>query len=157
MKKKLSELAAKTVLGASKAVTVVGDLNGDGKVDQADLDIALGRTKNAAEEIAEEAARLGRTVMRTEMTRDVATGAAIGAAVAIPIPIVGPAVGAVVGAGIGLYKNLTRPSEGSSTTKPTAGSQDPIGDLERLDGLRERGILTEEEFQSQKKKLLRQR
>lgn len=85
MKKMLANLAENAASGASKAITLVGDLNGDGKVDKADWEIARSRAKDFTDEVADEAARLGKTVMRAEMTRDVATGAAIGAAVAIPV------------------------------------------------------------------------
>ena len=156
MKKQITDRAAKASSGSSKAMTVIGDLNGDGKVDKADWEIARRRTKEAAGDLAEEAARLGKAVMRAEMTRDVATGAAIGAAVAIPVPIVGPAAGAVVGAGVGLYKNLTKSGERHASATGPAPVHDPIGDLARLDDLRQRGILTEDEFQTQKRKLLRQ-
>lgn len=155
MKKKLTDLAAKATSGTSKALTLIGDLNGDGKVDKADWDIARRRAEAVADEMTEEAARLGKAVMRADMTRDVATGAAIGAAVAIPVPIVGPAAGAVVGAGVGLYKNLTKSSSGQSATTPSAIAHDPIGELARLDDLRQRGVLTDDEFQAQKQKLLR--
>jgi hypothetical protein len=36
MKKKIADLAAKAASGASRAITLSGDLNGDGKVDAAD-------------------------------------------------------------------------------------------------------------------------
>ena len=59
MKKQITDLAAKASSGSSKAMTVIGDLNGDGKVDKADWEIARRRTKEAAGDLAEEAARLG--------------------------------------------------------------------------------------------------
>jgi hypothetical protein len=172
MKKKITDLVARTRSESSKAVNFIGDLNGDGKVDKADWEIARGRAKDVADEagrlgksvmksemtrhVTDEAARLGRAVMRSDMTRDVATGAAIGAAVAIPVPIVGPGAGAVVGAGIGLYKNLTKSGDRSASAGGSAQVHDPIDDLARLDDLRQRGILTDDEFQAQKRKLLRQ-
>jgi hypothetical protein len=155
MKKRLKDLASKAASGASKAVTLVGDLNGDGKVDASDWEIARSRAKEFTDEVGDEAARLGKSVMRAEVTRDVATGAAIGAAVAIPVPIVGPAAGAVVGAGVGLYKNLTKSGEGSAAAETPAISHHAIDDLAKLDDLRQRGILTDDEFQAQKRKLLR--
>lgn len=154
MKKNLANLADKAASGASKAITLVGDLNGDGQINSADWEIARKSAKRIAEQVGDEAARLGKEVLQADMTRDVATGAAIGAAVAIPVPIVGPAAGAVVGAGVGLYKNLTRPVHGP-VAKSAAASTDPISDLARLDDLRDRGILTEDEFKTAKRKLLR--
>jgi hypothetical protein len=114
------------------------------------------RAKHVAEPLGDEAARLGRAVLRADITRHVATAAAIGTGVALPIPLVGSAAGAAVGAGIGLYKNLNTSKGGSGPmlNGPVA-SRDEIADLERLDDLRQRGVLTDEEFQSQKRKLLR--
>ena len=155
MKKQITNIVAKASSGSSKAMTVIGDLNGDGKVDKADWDIARRRAREVAGDMADEAARLGKAVMRADMTRDVATGAAVGAAVAIPVPIVGPATGAVVGAGVGLYKNLTKSGDRSSPAAGPVQAQDPIGDLARLDDLRQRGVLTDDEFQAQKRRLLR--
>ncbi|RZJ43943.1 MAG: hypothetical protein EON87_11050 [Brevundimonas sp.] len=152
MKKQITDFVAKATAGSTKVMSRIGDLNGDGKVDAADWEIARQRAQDVAGGVADEATRLGKSVARADMTKDVATGAAIGAVVAIPVPIVGPAVGAVVGAGLGLYKNLTKP-EG----RPTAPTQpqDVIGDLARLEDLRQRGVLTDDEFQAQKRKLLR--
>jgi hypothetical protein len=162
MKDKLKDMAGRAVSAASKtassaanAVSLVGDLNGDGKVDRADWDIARNRTKTVVDGVTEEAARLGKTVMRSDMTRDVAAGAAIGAAVAIPVPIVGPGIGAVAGAGIGLYKNLKRPAAAAAPEVAASGAPDLAGALSQLDDLRQRGILTDDEFQAEKRKLLR--
>lgn len=87
---------------------LVGDLNGDGKVDIEDAKIALAKAKQVASSVADESAKLGKEVMQSELVKDVAPYAAIGAAIAVPIPIIGPAIGAAIGAGLGLYKNATK-------------------------------------------------
>lgn len=87
---------------------LVGDLNGDGKVDIEDAKIAVAKAKQATSAAADEAAKLGKVVMESELVKDVAPYAAIGAAIAVPIPIVGPALGAAAGAALGLYKNATK-------------------------------------------------
>lgn len=87
---------------------LVGDLNGDGKVDIEDAKIALAKAKQVASSVADESAKLGKEVMQSELVKDVAPYAAIGAAIAVPIPIVGPAIGAAMGAALGLYKNATK-------------------------------------------------
>ena len=89
---------------------LIGDLNGDGKVDIEDAKIALNKAKQAAISVADEAALLGKEVMQSDLVKDVAPYAAIGAVIAIPIPFIGSAVGAAIGAGLGLYKNATKKS-----------------------------------------------
>ncbi len=92
----------------STTAELLGDLNGDGKVDIEDAKIAYERAKQLAASIATESAKLGKDVMQSELVKDVAPYAAIGAAIAVPIPIVGPAIGAAAGAILGLYKNATK-------------------------------------------------
>lgn len=87
---------------------LVGDLNGDGKVDIEDAKIALAKAKQVASFTANESIKLGKEVMQSELVKDVTPYAAIGAAIAVPIPIVGPVIGAAFGAVLGLYKNATK-------------------------------------------------
>lgn len=87
-----------------KAAMAVGDLNGDGKIDHADFQIARDATMRVATVAGREAGELGKAVMRHEMTKDAAAGAAIGALIAVPIPFVGPPVGAALGAAVGLTR-----------------------------------------------------
>lgn len=105
--------AGKTIgRNAGKMITttaeLVGDLNGDGKVDIEDAKIALAKAKQIASSAVDESTKLGKEVMQSELVKDVAPYAAIGAAIAVPIPIVGPAIGAAMGAALGLYKNATK-------------------------------------------------
>jgi hypothetical protein len=93
---------------AGVIATQIGDLNGDGKVDEEDLKIATARAKGFASDAAVGAAKMGKEALKSDMAKDAAAGAAVGAAVAIPIPLIGPAAGAVVGAGLGIYKNITK-------------------------------------------------
>lgn len=90
----------------SKAVTVIGDLNGDGVVDEADFAIAKSAVGGAAKVALREAGELGKSVVRRDLTKDAATGAAVGAVIAIPVPFVGPVAGATVGAMIGVARNV---------------------------------------------------
>ncbi len=146
----ISEAAKKT----SQAVTEV--------IEHEDTQAALIWAKRTANTVADETARLGKEVARSDMAKDAATGAAIGAAVAVPIPVIGPAAGAVIGAGLGIYKNLTKPTTKASSLsaladkpeKSAALVPDIYQQLMNLDELRQKGILTEAEFQNQKEKLL---
>ena len=98
-------------------------------------------------------------IAKSDLVKDAAAGAAVGAVVAVPVPIIGPAAGAVVGAGIGVFKNLTKPTA-SESEKVLAAPVENVppkeiyDELLKLDELRQKGILTDGEFQAQKSKLL---
>jgi hypothetical protein len=130
----------------------MGDLNGDGKVDEEDARIAAEWTKKQAVSLGNEAARLGKETVRSDLVKDAATGAAVGAAIAIPVPVIGPVAGAAIGATVGAYRNLTGKSTFSSST--SAKPQDTHAELLKLQDLREKNILTEEEFQREKNRVL---
>lgn len=90
----------------SAAYLAVGDLNGDGKVDEEDWKIARAAAGRAASGVAREAGELGKAVARHEITKDAAAGAAVGALIAIPVPIIGPIGGAAAGAVVGLTRGV---------------------------------------------------
>lgn len=156
IRRKAAELTENAASMAGQAITLVGDLNGDGKVDEQDAKIARDHAAQALSVATNEAGRLAKSVARAPFTKDVATFAAAGAVIAIPIPFVGPALGAAVGAGLGLWRNMTRhetlvlPSPDVPAPPP-----DPIAELERLHGLKEKGVITDDDFLAQKRKLLK--
>lgn len=117
---------------------------------------ALNWAKSAARTTGYEASRLGREIVRSDFVKDAAKGAAVGAVVAIPVPLIGPALGAAIGAGLGAYKNLSKPAaqKPQSISNNNPPTQNICEDLEKLDDLRQRGILTESEFTTQKIRLL---
>jgi Ca2+-binding EF-hand superfamily protein len=129
------------------------DQDGDGKFDRADFDrlkekgLEIGKTAiNKTGEILKEASK-------SKLAKDVAASAAIGAGVGIPLPIVGPAAGAAVGAGIGVIKKTGAPTYSSQPTQNT--SKDFHEEMLKLVDLKEKGAITEEEFEELKKKLLK--
>ena len=133
---------------AGKAMTLAGDLNRDGVVDREDAKLLLGHAASALSVAAKGAGAATGSVARAPLTKDVATYAAVGAAIALPLPIVGPAIGAAVGAGLGLWRNLSR-------HETAAPPPDTIAEIERLHALKEKGALTEDEFDTEKHKLLK--
>jgi len=149
LRAKVSRLSANVGSIAGKAAALVGDLNGDGKVDGGDAKIVRDNVAEALSVATDEVGKLAKSVARAPLTKDVATYAAVGAAIALPLPVVGSAIGAAVGAGLGLWRNMTR----HETLLPD--TFDPIAELERLHGLKERGIITDDEFVTQKRKLLK--
>ena len=136
----------------TKTAVHLGDLNGDGKVDEEDARIASEWAKKQTVALGNEAARIGKEVARSDLGKDVTKGAVVGAAIAIPIPVIGPVAGAAIGATFGAYRNLIGKSISSGST-PTK-SQDPHAELLKFQDLREKGILSEEEFQREKKRIL---
>lgn len=153
---------------------IVGNTVADGAVDlgknaassvgafleREDTKAAVAWTKGAIGTAADESVELGRRAIRSEMAKDAATGAAIGAVVAVPVPIIGPAVGAVVGAGLGVYKNIiSGDSKNANSTERTSPSKDIKIDIHKqlteLDDLRQKGILSQEEFEIEKNRVLR--
>lgn len=155
MKDIFDKVAASISDAAKKTSETVSDV-----IEHENTQAALDWAKQTANTITDEATRLGKEVARSDMVKDAATGAAIGAAVAVPIPLIGPAAGAVFGAGLGIYKNLNR-TDAKASPPNVAGlgkTQEPetsvYDKLIKLDELRSKCILTEEEFQAQKGKLL---
>jgi hypothetical protein len=121
---------------------------------------------DSAGKAASELGRLGKDALRSDLAKDAAAGAAIGAVVALPIPLVGSATGAIVGAGLGVYKNIRGGDNNRANEAPPkqlaapsaepapATSSDRFEDLAKLHDLKVKGILTEEEFAAEKKKIL---
>lgn len=155
MKEKLKDLAEKAKEAISSAAVLVGDLNGDGKVDHEDAKIAAEWAKKRASVIGDEAAKLGKEAMESTMVKDAAAGAAVGAAIAIPVPVIGPLAGAAIGAGLGVYKNIVSKEPNRNPTKEQLHTSiDVHAELVKFDDLRQKGIISEEEFEVHKKRLL---
>lgn len=87
---------------------LIGDLNGDGKVDLEDFKIGAARSKEMALAAGSGAIKMGKEALHSDMAKDAGAGAVVGAAIAVPIPLIGPAFGAAIGAGVGVFKNLTK-------------------------------------------------
>lgn len=87
---------------------LVGDLNGDGKVDFEDAKIAAAKVRAVAGAAAAELGQLGKNALQSKLVQDAAAGAVVGGvlASAIPIPIISTVTGATVGAALGAYKSI---------------------------------------------------
>ncbi|MDO8834489.1 MAG: SHOCT domain-containing protein [Vicinamibacterales bacterium] len=153
---KLKSLARKAKDTVSSTAVLVGDLNGDGKVDEEDARIAAEWTKKTSSSLCDEVGKLGKGAIRSDLAKDAASGAAIGAVVAIPVPIIGPMVGAAIGAGLGVFKNFTKTNQPSPVVRDHASSvpKDVHAELLKLYDLMQKGIISEVEFEAQKKKIL---
>lgn len=143
---------------ASKAVTFAEQH----KPSDAQLETAKAWTHKAASDTASSAMRLGKESLKSEFVKDVAKGAGVGAVIAVPVPIVGPIIGAIVGGGMGAYHNMTRPTSHvtyqnaaqPAQVAPSEPAKDMYSELLKLDDLLKKGILTEQEFDVQKAKVL---
>ena len=161
MRETIKDLSSRAKVAATAAGQKIGtkahqmaDLNGDGKVDADDAKIAAERAGKLATDCGKEATRIGKEALQTDLGKQTATGAAIGAAVAIPIPLVGPALGAAIGGSVGALRSVLSRNETIGRDPESAAPIDLHAELLKLDELRQRGILTDEEFQERKRALL---
>ena len=166
MKDKLSQMAFKAGQAASAAARKTADYVQTHKPTEQDLAQAKAMALKAGRAAADETMALGKEVAQSKTFKDAAKGAGVGAVAAIPIPLIGPAVGAVIGAGAGIYLgSRSRPQAQPQALSPSppqtvlidveaAPPKDLYAELLKLGELREKGLLTNEEFEVQKQKLL---
>lgn len=110
----------------SAAYMAVGDLNGDGVVDEKDWAIVRAAAANTALAVGREAGELGKAVVRHDIVKDAAAGAAVGVLLAIPVPIIGPPTGAALGGAIGMVRGVVgAASVGHIVSKVAAGRPRP--------------------------------
>jgi hypothetical protein len=156
---KVLSKAQDTVVKTTKTVaTSILDQDGDGKVDQSDVKILTEKGVKLSKAAAVKSGELIKEASKSSLAKDAAAGAAIGAAIGVPLPIVGPVTGSVVGAGLGVYKNMT--GKGTPSYAPQATQEDKkdiYAEILKLGDLKERGLITEEEFEQQKKSLLNEK
>ena len=167
MKDKLSQMALKAGRAVSAAANKTADYVQTHKPTEHDLAQAKAMALKAGKAVADETVALGKEVAQSKTFKDAAKGAGVGALAAIPIPIIGPAVGAVIGAGAGIYlgSRSSQPQAQSASLPPSppqavlidveaAPPKDLYAELLKLDELRQKGLLTDEELEAQKQKLL---
>jgi hypothetical protein len=153
MKEKLLKIVelAKNLL--SRLARILGVLDGDGKVDEEKVRVATEWAKEKTIATANEVSRLGKEAMKSDMVKDAAAGAVVGAAIAVPVPVIGPLAGGTIGAGLGVYKNIVKKETGQSRHQPEQPT-DVYAELVKFDELRQKGIITDAEFETRKKLLL---
>lgn len=170
MKEKLSQMAFKAGRAVSAAANKTADYVQTHKPTGQDFAQAKAVALKAGKAVAGETVALGKEVTQSKTFKDAAKGAGVGALAAIPIPIIGPAVGAVIGAGAGIYLGSRNQPHAQSTALPPSAPvphyqpvltdvvpeqpKDLYVELLKLDELRQKGLLTNEEFEVQKQKLL---
>lgn len=160
MKKILDQVAVSVKEATEKTSQAISD-----GLEHENTQIALDWTKKAANTAAEEAARFGKEVVQSDMFKGAATGATVGALIGAisPIPFVGSALVGTLGAGVGLVSNLMRPSGGKNERRFTeqraenllTQQVDVYDQLTKFDELRQKGIITSDEFEAKKRELLK--
>ena len=171
MKNKFTKIALNARQAVSSAANKTTDYVRAHKPTESDWENAKTVTLGAGNAVAKEAAELGRQAAQSKTFKDAAKGAGVGALIAVPIPLVGPALGAIVGAGAGIFLSLKRPTQTQvlppAYQPPPPSQQQPVWvdvpaqipkdlytELLKLDELRQKGLLTNEEFEVQKQKLI---
>ncbi len=102
-----------------------------------------------------EAARFCKEAAQSDLAKDAGAGAAVGAVMAVPVPLVGPVIGATAGATLGIYKNLTRNERPVVASTSDQNKQiDIYSEMLKLEDLRKKGIISDNEFSSMKENLL---
>lgn len=153
MKEQLTEAARKAREAATRAAKETKEFvqsHAPTDADIARVKLVASRMGKAAVESATE---LGREVAESKAVQDAAKGATVGAIVAVPLPVVGPVIGAVVGAGVGVY--LGQKGGASGEAQLPGPPKDLHDELLKLDSLRQKGLLTDAEFEARKRKLLK--
>jgi hypothetical protein len=137
---------------SNKIKNAIGDLNNDGIVDEKDAQIAKESAVKAATQVGEQVSRFGKIALSSDLAKDVVAFGALGAIIAVPVPFIGPVFGGAVGAGLGVFKNLSR-KPGQAPIQMQA-SQDVYSEILKFEDLRQKGIISDIEFEAQKKKLM---
>ena len=154
--KEISKATNAAIETTKTIATSALDQDGDGDFDQDDIKILTEKSVNAGKAVVDKSTELIRDAAKSTLAKDVAAGAAVGAAVAIPVPVIGPVAGSVTGAGLGAYKNMT--GKGTPNHQPEhvkqEANKDIYSDILKLGDLKEKGLITKEEFEEQKRKLL---
>ena len=112
---------------------------------QASKAVEAGRRLGAG--LLAQAKEIGAELGQTRGFRNAIKGAGVGAVSGIPLPVVGPISGAIIGAAAGVFLG-----------ERLGERREPVDlhqELLKLADLRDKGLLTEEEFEAQKRKLLR--
>lgn len=138
---------------AKESITSAADLAGDFAARE-DVRAAAKKLKETVVDTGNEVVCFGKEAAQSELAKDAGAGAA-GAVMAIPVPLVGPVIGATAGATLGIYKNLTRTSP--TVIAPTPFQKEPVdvrSELLKLDNLKQKGIISNDEFRNMKENLL---
>lgn len=163
MAKKLDDLATELKQTAAKAAEDATEF-----INREDTQATIKSVRQKAAETYDDAAEVINRVKPVGLGKDVLPFALIGAAVAIPIPVIGPFIGGAIGAAVGYWRGSNRaeaaaadPVAGaieatptSVRSKPKANNADVVAEIMRFGELRDKGLITQEEFDAQKARLL---
>ncbi|MEN8447600.1 MAG: SHOCT domain-containing protein [Cyanobacteria bacterium J06555_13] len=147
---KIKDLTDKAKKNIASTANQVGEF-----AEREDVRSAAKGLKQTAATVGKEAARFGKEAAQSDLAKDAGAGAAVGAVMAVPVPLVGPMIGATAGATLGIYKNLARSTPSVVVSEPEKKQPvDVHGELLKFDDLRQKGIISDDEFSSMKNSLL---
>lgn len=159
MAKKLDDVTADIKATANKAVDDAAAF-----IARDDTQATIRTAKEKVGAAYDDAAEVINRANKIGLGKDVLPFALIGAALAIPIPIVGPILGGIIGGAIGAWRgsnraepadpNLIDATPTAVRNKPAAKHQDVVAELIRFGELRDKGLITQAEFDAQKARLL---
>lgn len=161
MAKKLDEIADEVQATAAKAAEEATAF-----IKRDDTQATIRSTREKVGEAYNGAAEVINRANKFGLGKDVLPFALIGAAVAIPLPFVGPFIGGIIGAAIGAWRSSNRDTTVTDASpdamidvtptkaKSKPRNQDAVAELIRFGELRDKGTITQAEFDAQKVRLL---
>lgn len=150
MKEKLAGIARKAQTTATNIAKQTRDF-----VQTHATEENMDHAKAMALQAGNAAVEFSKEIAQTKFFQDAAKGAAVGALVAVPIPFVGPVAGGIFGGAAGAIMGLNGGSKEETIRLPPQGPKDLHDELVKLNSLRQQDLLTDAEFQEQKKKILK--
>ena len=150
MKDKFTEIAHKVQTTATSVAKQTQDF-----VQAHATEENVERAKAMAPQAGNAAVEFSKEITQTKIFQDAAKGAAVGALVTVPIPLIGPVAGGIFGGAAGVIMGLKGGSKEEAVRLPPQVTKDLHDQLIKLNSLRQQNLLTDTEFQEQKKKLLK--
>ena len=153
MRNKLKVLSDRALDSVSTAASNIRDINFKSVGNNESIRATTDWAKDTIEVVGRKSTEIVGEAMSSSIAKDAASFAAVGAVLAMPLPIIGPLTGAAIGACAGIYKNIKNPSEKRAPTS----TPDIYEELMKLEELRNKDIITQAEFDDQKRKILKTR
>lgn len=150
---KIKNLSNRTLDSISTATSSIREINLPAISDSEKVRATTDWAKDTIEVVGRKSSEVINEAMSSSVAKDAASFAAVGAVLAIPIPIIGPLTGAAIGAFAGVYKNIKNPSSKKEQTSPP----NVYEELLKLEDLRSKNIISQDEFDDQKRKILKTR
>ena len=154
----LSKAQASVVNTTKTIAASILDQDGEGTIGQSDVKLLTEKGVKVGKVAAEKSGEIIKEASKSSLAKYVAVGAAVGAVTGVLLPIVGPITGSVLGAGLGAYIYIkVKGTPNYSPQGNQADKKDIYSEILKLGDLKENNLITEEEFEKQKKLLLNEK